>query len=328
MSDARKEIGDHVRVSTGIRARDDLTYSGTMYAKRGDTLQIWQMDMNKDSKDEYVFPVVKRLTYKYPEFFLEPRTEAEADVRTMVHPYANDTLMASMGIREPATIPCPASHKRKALLRWLVEGEFGRMKFEKSLHHPREPEWKEKVDHGAPHVLAWVKERQRAEKATKQGTTKRKRVIELKLGNTREMLVEHRDKNVPSIPAYANLTPKALYLYDIAAPGEALKLRKTKKERPNLAVFALARWKEKLEGWGGWRDEDTPEPYWLGWTWRDQEFEVDDDDKMRSMLKWCEEDMMEAELKMHVGEADATTAAIRGATWPADPVFVEVVSAV
>ncbi|SMR61866.1 unnamed protein product [Zymoseptoria tritici ST99CH_1E4] len=142
------------------------------------------------------------------------------------------------------------------------------------------------------------------------------------------MLMEHQDKNVPTIPAYVNLTLQALYLYDNAAPAEGLKLRKTKKERPNLAVFTLARLKEKLEGWEGWRDEDTPEPYWLGWTWRDQEFEVDDDDKLRSMLKWCEGDVMEAELKMYVGEAHATAAAIRGATWPAGRVFVEVVSAV
>ncbi|SMQ56034.1 unnamed protein product [Zymoseptoria tritici ST99CH_3D7] len=150
---ARKDIGDHDRVSTGIRAEADLKYHGTAYAKRGDTLRIWQMKMDRDGKDDYIFPVVEKPTCKYPNLFLEPRTEAQADARTMLNPYANDPLIASMDILEPPTAPCVAFHKRKTLSRCLVEGEFGRTKSTSPLHNARELGWKEKVDQVAMRVL-------------------------------------------------------------------------------------------------------------------------------------------------------------------------------
>ncbi|SMR63560.1 unnamed protein product [Zymoseptoria tritici ST99CH_3D1] len=255
-------------------------------------------------------PIARKMTYKYAHLFLEAQTEAESEDTEMDNPHASDALMARMGFPEPARVPCLTHPQGKKLLRWAIEGEFRNMKKLAVLHVRGEPKFNERVGEIAPRVRKWESDMVKAEKATNKKTIKRSRKDHLLGWNSRELKFLHAE----------NGRRETMYMYNLAPPIQARALSKSGRETPLLAEFTLQKMKDTMEGFDGWLDENSvpPHRYWLGWTWRGQEFALMNDDQLRNMIRWCEKDELEAEVTIHVGRAIAPRD-VREAKFAMDP---------
>ncbi|SMR48466.1 unnamed protein product [Zymoseptoria tritici ST99CH_1E4] len=312
----RRFLRDLMREMTETAPGDqDLISSGKkkiVYCRAGAPMAIWQHNTSNKAHMAQVFDkVVRKMVFRYPEYFKQPDNEEEWDARLIVNKFAGHALMDEMGMQEPAEVWWPGYTQRYNLLLAWIALEVDAMQDNELLHDDEERRYKKEGLNNAPRLKKYLDAEAAREKADKKGRSKHKeKEPELARWRFRKVQVNNLRNDNEMVKCYMHDLVTDQHKVDLLAGAE----------RPNFRLFELYRLEAKIGSlpWDNGVEEENESPrFWLGFTRAGVEFVVNTDDSLGSVFRLCDLDKVEAELVVHFGEEDTDLPLeMRTKRWP------------
>ncbi|SMR48470.1 unnamed protein product [Zymoseptoria tritici ST99CH_1E4] len=312
----RRSLRDLMREMTEAHAgNDDLISSGAdgkVYCRAGAPMAIWQHNPSTKENMAQVFDkVVRKMVFRYPEYFKQPDNEEEWDARLIDNKFAGHAIMERLGMAEPLLVWWPGYSQRYNLLLTWIKMEVTAMQGNEFLHDNEERRYKKEGLNNAPRLKKHLDAEAAREKAAKKGRSKHKeKEPELARWMFRKVQVSN-SRNDNQVTKF--------YLTDLVTDQQKVALH-AGAERPNFRLFELYRLEAKIGSlpWDNGVEEENEAPrFWLGFTRAGVEFVVNTDDSLGSVFRLCDLDKVEAELVVHFREEDTDLPLeMRTKRWP------------